>query len=153
MRTIFILFHLIVLGWGTSTAWATESCEEVTEKPCEVRKHSGCGPIDLNPPTGASVAKSCELVYITLTPTEVMPHLRRLQCTFFGDDSRIRFSGENYVAMMGPAVGETFEVRNGAAQIPIFGRYSSMSQPARIKFQNLGPGRRVLLKCNGYGPA
>ncbi len=153
MRTLLVLLHLITWGWVNSPAWATGSCEEIKTKLCEVRKHASCGPIDLNAPKGASASKLCEQVYIILPPTKVMPHLRRLQCTFFGDDSRIRFSGENYVAMMGPAVGEIFEVRNGAAQIPVFGRYRSMSQPARINFENLGPGRQVMIKCNGFGPA
>ncbi len=153
MRKFVSLLCFLGFGLVTPPALAAEDCERVEEKLCDVRKHWGCGPIDLNSRQGKKAEKPCEQVHVVLTPTEVMPHLRRLQCLFFGEDSRIRFSGENYVAMMGPQIGDIFEVRNGTAHIPIFGHYSSMSKPTRISFENLGPGRQVVIKCNGYGPA
>ena len=68
-----------------------------------------------------------------------MPQLRRVRCYFYGEDSRIRFLAENYVSAKGPAVGDSLELRNGALTIPVAGHYRSMSEPSRVRFENLGP--------------
>lgn len=134
-------------------ALAGSACEEVETKSCGMHKQASCGPVDLNFRKSDQAAKRCEQALIPLRQTEVLPHLRRLHCFFYGDDTVIRFSAENYIPQMGPAIGDTIEVRNGSLQVMLFGHYRQMSRPSKVTFENLGPGRTVVLKCNGYGPA
>ncbi len=153
MRNPLFFCIFLCAGLAASPALAGPECEEVEEKPCGMHKQASCGPVDLNFRQADKAAKRCERASIPLRHTDVMPHLRRLHCFFYGDDTVIRFSAENYVPQMGPEIGETIEVRNGSLQVLLFGHYHSMSRPSTVSFENLGPGRTIVLKCNGYGPA
>ncbi len=134
-------------------AQAAVDCQYQEEKICEIRKHTVCGPMSLDFLTGSSGATRCDSASLTLTPTEVLPQLRRIRCFLYGDDTRIRFTAENYVARIGPQIGETIAVRNGVADFQLLGDFLSMSEVSRVMFQNIGPGSSVVLKCNGFGPA
>ncbi len=153
MRKLLIFCVFSFAGLAAVPALAGSACEEVETKSCGMHKQASCGPVDLNFRKSDQAAKRCEQALIPLRQTEVLPHLRRLHCFFYGDDTVIRFSAENYIPQMGPAIGDTIEVRNGSLQVMLFGHYRQMSRPSKVTFENLGPGRTVVLKCNGYGPA
>ena len=153
MRKLLIYWIFWCIGLAASPALAGPDCEEVEAKSCGMHKQASCGPLDLNFRKSDQAAKRCERAFIALRQTEVLPHLRRLHCFFYGDDTMVRFSAENYLPQLGPSIGETLEVRNGSLQILLFGHYRQMSRPSQVTFENIGPGRTIVLKCNGYGPA
>ena len=137
----------------TTAARADEICQVQEEKACDVRKYSWCGPVDINFWVSDKGARHCERAIITLTPTDVLPNLRRIRCYFFGQDTDVRFGAENYRSVSGPSAGERISVRNGVGETIIHGHYRSDTESSRIFFENVGPGDYVVIKCNGYGPA
>ena len=137
---------------GTARA-AGEVCEVPEEKACDVRKYSWCGPVDINYWVSEQGARHCERAIITLTPTDVLPNLRRIRCYFFGEDTEVRFGADNYKAISGPSPGQRLSIRNGVGETAIHGHYKVRSEGTRIFFENIGPGDYVVIKCNGYGPA
>ena len=153
MRKLLILLGLLGFWASISPALAEPPCEVVEADICEIRKHPSCGPIDLffwQPENGRA---QCGQVSISLTRAGPMPQLRRVRCYFYGENTSIRFLAENYAATVGPKVGAILELRNGALDIPLNGDYRTMSDPSRVMFENLGPAKSVIMKCNGYGPA
>ena len=141
-----------MLAAGGAPAQAFEACQREAEKPCDVRKFSWCGPVELAYWISEQGTRHCDKARIVLTPTDVMPNLRRIRCYFFGDTSEVRFEGKNYVAISGPEPGDHIPVRHGVGEAVIHGSFRAQSEDSEIFFQNVGPGTSVVLKCNGYGP-
>ena len=149
---VFFLASLALVTTLTAAA-AEESCEYLQEKACDVRKYSWCGPVDINYWVNDDGARHCERAIITLTPTDVLPNLRRIRCYFYGSDTDVRFGAENYRAVSGPSPGERIAVRYGVGETVIHGHYRTDKERSQIFFENIGPGDHVVIKCNGYGPA
>lgn len=144
---------LMALAALASAARADDACEVTEEKTCDVRKYSWCGPVDINYWVSEQGARHCQRAIITLTPTDVVPNLRRIRCYFFGSDTDVRFGADNYRAVSGPAPGQRITVRNGVGETVVHGHYNERSQGSQVFFENVGPGDYVVIKCNGYGPA
>lgn len=134
-------------------ARAGQQCDVHTDKDCDVRKYSWCGPVDLNYWVNEQGQAHCERALVTLTPTEVLPSLRRIRCYFYGGTTDLLFTAKNYVAVQGPKPGERIPIRNGVGEAIISGQYKSMSEDSVISFENTGPAGSIVVKCNGYGPA
>ena len=147
------LLSLALFSVLATASRAEAACEIQQEKSCDVRKYSWCGPVDINFWVNESGQRHCERASITLTPTDVLPNLRRIRCYFFGSDTDVRFGGKNYKAVSGPVPGQKISVRNGVGETVIHGHFKVQSERSMIFFENVGPGDYVVIKCNGYGPA
>lgn len=132
---------------------AEEACDVREDKICDVRKYSWCGPIELYFWTTESGERHCQRALVTLTPTNVLPSLRRIRCYFYGADTELQFDAENYVAVQGPKPGQSIPIRDGVGGTVINGKFRTMSEDSMVIFANTGPARTIVLKCNGYGPA
>ena len=128
-------------------------CDVMEEKICDVRKFSWCGPIDLNAWVTEDGKRHCQSATVELTPTNVLPSLRRIRCYFYGSQTDVVFDAENYAAVLGPNPGDRIPIRNGVGEATIFGEYRNMSEESVVIFRNVGPSSPIILKCNGYGPA
>lgn len=148
-----LCLSLLLAAALAGAARADEACEVQQVKACDVRKYSWCGPVDINYWVGEDSARHCERAIITLTPTDVVPNLRRIRCYFFGEDSDVRFGAENYKPVSGPSPGQRITVRNGVGETVIHGHFKVRTESSRVFFENIGPGDYVVIKCNGYGPA
>ena len=151
LRTLLLSF--MALAAFATAARADAVCEVPEAKACDVRKYSWCGPVDINFWVSEQGARHCERAIITLTPTDVLPNLRRIRCYFFGQDTELHFGADNYRAISGPSPGDRIFVRNGVSETVIHGHYTVKSEGSHIFFENVGPGDYVVIKCNGYGPA
>ena len=152
LARIAILICFIVAATAAGPERAFEACSLEAEKPCDVRKFSWCGPIELAFWVSKQGKRHCDKAKVALTPTDVMPNLRRIRCYFYGDTAEDRFEANNYVAISGPKPGEHIQVRHGVGEAVIHGSYRDQGEDSEIFFQNVGPGTSVVLKCNGYGP-
>lgn len=153
MRNPLFYLTFLCIGVTASPAFAAGDCAPREEVACEMRKHPSCGPVQLNFRSRSDGPSQCDSGFVTLNQVDIYPHLRRVRCFFYGDSSRLKFDGTNYIAKEGPDVGDVLELHDGTLSVTLFGHYRSMSEVSRVRFENLGPGASVIMKCSGFGPA
>lgn len=153
MKSLKYLLFSLAAAVTAGSAQAEEACEVREDKICDVRKYSWCGPVDLNFRVTESGERHCQRAVVTLTPTDVLPSLRRIRCYFYGNSTDLRFSADNYRAVRGPKPGDRIPIRNGVGQVVINGEFRTMSEDSSVIFENVGPAGSIIVKCNGYGPA
>ena len=132
---------------------AKAECHADNVQTCEVRKAASCGPLPLRHWTDEDGHTRCDAAVVHLVPSSVIPHVRQLRCFLLGDVGQVRVSTENYLPSEGPKDGDIIAVSGGRADLKLSGRYKSISRNATMRFENIGPTGRLLLKCVGFGPA
>lgn len=151
--TLFVAAVALPLAAGLAQAASkAKPCEPQPVKVCEIRKHPNCGPISLKFWKEDGEMK-CDRATVELTTTQVIPELRRLKCFLYGETSDIKFLTKNYRTVDGPHNGDTIRMEEGHAHVTIHGHYDSYNRRTYVVFENQGPGKNVLLKCQGFGPA
>ena len=132
---------------------AASECQPQKENTCQIRKRQACGPVRLEHGIDRHGKPYCNRVTLQLPNSAVMPMLRRVRCALFGEDTTVRITAENYLPKNGPAPGDTISLRNGSVDFVLYGAYRSTESRSEVYFENSGPGKKVVLRCSGFGPA